>query len=242
MDQDPPVGPVDAEVYYCDRDTATATGHYLTNMEWSFIVKHLSHPSVRKHRIIDVGGGSGRFALPLFLSGMNVVVEEVNALPLRLLRQKNRSIPAIRLDPAMRSFPFRNRSADCMLCIEVPDLIESEWFFHEAHRIIDRKGGLIFTAHNRRSYKGFYKKNLLQEDKKSDDWYRIHYRSNFSQVKERLNRTGFKLIDALGFHWIPVSRASNNILIPLFAAIEKILNLGACPSLSPWILAMAQKV
>jgi SAM-dependent methyltransferase len=232
----------DNEIYYCDRDSATAAGRYLTCVEWNFITKYLCRPPIRKQCILDVGGGSGRFAMPLYAMGMDVIVEEVNSLPLRLLHKNNPAIPAILQDPQLKSFPFNDQVADYMLCIEVPDLTESDWFFPEARRILKRGGLLIFTTHNRCSYKGFYKKILLKEDGKSDDWYKIHYKSNYSQVKDRLARAGFNLIEALGFHWIPVSRASNNKLTPLFMVIERSLRLGSMVTFSPWIIMAVRKV
>ncbi len=229
------------EMYYCDRDSATATGRYLTKVEWNFIARHLCRTPARKYRIADMGGGSGRFALPLYSRGMDVVVEEVDRLPLQLLHEKNPAIPVILQDPQARSFPIDDHSFDFMLCIEVPDLIESDWFFSEARRILKKEGRLILTTHNRFSYKGFYKKVILREDERNDYWYRIHYRSSFSQVKKRLGYEGFKVIDAQGFHWIPVSRASNNKLIPLFVNLEKIFHLGSLISISPWVILIVQK-
>jgi hypothetical protein len=76
----------------------------------------------------------------------------------------------------------------------------------------------------------------------SIDWHKTHYRSTFRQVKDLLRHAGFKLTAALGFHWIPVSRASNNRYIPLYTILEKVFYLNAIKTLSPWVIAMAKKL
>ena len=215
--------------YYCDRDTATVMGDYLTQIEQGFIqaslVLHLAKPAV----IFDAGGGSGRFAIPLCRNGYRVIVEEIDPLPLKILRNREPAIPLILLDNRATHFPVKESSVDCILCIEVSRLIESEWFFSECNRILKQNGIIIFTTHNRYSYKGFYKKLLLQEDRKRH-WKKLDYASSFHQIKLRLKDAGFKPARAKGFNWVPASRASNNRLIPFFTPIEKVLHLDLLPS------------
>jgi len=228
--------------YYCDRVAATATGQYSTQVEGSFVEESLMTYVAKPAVIFDAGGETGRFAIPLYRNGYRVIVEEINPLPLRILRYGEPAIPVILLDSEAEHFPIKEASVDCVLCIEVNALIQLEWFFSECNRILKQNGIIIFTTHNRYSYKGFYKKFILQEDSSKYHWKKSHYASSFQQIKLCLKNAGFKLTRAKGFSWLPASRASNNKLIPYFALIEKLLCLDLLLSLSPWIIVEARKI
>ena len=228
--------------YYWDRFTATVMGQYLTQIEQSVIQEslmlHLAKPAV----ILDAGGGTGRFAVPLYRNGYRVIVEEINPLPLKILRNREPAIPSILLDGKVKHFSIKGSSVDCLLCIEVFRLIQSGWFFSECNRILKQNGIVIFTTHNRYSYKGFYKKFLLKEDFEKHPWEKFNYTSSFRQIKLRLKSASFELIRAKGFNWFPASRASSSKLIPYFASMERWLRLDLLLSLSPWIIIEARKV
>jgi len=228
--------------YYWDRVTTTVMGQYLTQVEENFIQEclmlHLTKPAV----IFDVGGGTGKFAIPIHRNGYRVIVEETDFLPLKILHHREPAIPIILLDSKAKHFPIKESSVNCVLCIEVIPLMESKWLFSECNRILKQNGIFIFTTHNRYSYKGFYKKLLLKEDLSKYHWKKFHYVSSFQQMKLRLKNADFKLIRAKGFNWLPASRASNNELIPYFALIEKLLCLDLLLSLSPWIIIEARKI
>ena len=49
-------------------------GHYKTKSELEFINKYLETPK----EILDIGGGSGRFAIPFQSSGHNVTVLDLS--------------------------------------------------------------------------------------------------------------------------------------------------------------------
>lgn len=228
--------------YYFDHDVATVAGQYLTQIEQRFmqecLMLHLSKSAV----IFDAGGGSGRFAIPIYRNGYRVIVEETDPLPLKILRNREPAIPLILLDSKVKHLSIKRSSVDCVLCIEVPPLTESDWFFSECNRILKQNGIIIFTTHNRYSYKGFYKKFVLNEDSSKYHWEKLHYASSFQQIKLRLKNADFKLTKAKGYNWLPASRASNNKLIPYFALIEKLLRLDLLFSLSPWIIIEARKI
>jgi len=228
--------------YYCDRAAATAMGQYSTQVEGSFIQEalmlHLPKPAV----IFDAGGGSGKFAIPLYRNGYRVIVEEANSLPLRILRRREPAIPLILLDSKAKHFPIKEASVDCILCIEAGSLVLLEWFFSECNRILKDNGIIIFTILNRFSYKGFYKKLILREDFSKHLWKKSHYATSFRQIKSRLGNAGFKITRANGFYWLPVSRESNNKLVPYFALIERVVRLDLLVCLSPRIIIRARKI
>jgi SAM-dependent methyltransferase len=228
--------------YYSDRIAATSMGKYSTQIEGSFIEESLMLHLTKAAVIFDAGGGTGRFAIPLYRNGYRVIVEEINPLPLGILRRREPAIPVILLDSKAKHFPIKEASFDCILCIEVDSLVLLEWFFLECNRILKDNGIIIFTILNRLSYKGFYKKLILREDFSKHFWRKSHYATSFWQIKSRLRNAGFKLIRANGFHWLPVSRESNSKLVPYCAVIEKLLHLDLLPSLSPRIIIQARKI
>jgi len=228
--------------YYCDRVAATAMGQYSTKVEGSFIEESLMLHLTKAAVIFDAGGGTGRFAIPLYRNGYRVIVEETNPLPLRILRCREPGIPVILLDSKAEHFPIKEASVDCILCIEADSLVLLEWFFSECNRILKNNGIIIFTLLNRLSYKGFYKKFILREDCSKHPWKKSHYATSFRRIKVRLGIAGFKITRANGFYWLPVSRESNNRLVPYCVFIEKLLHLGLLTSLSPRIMIRARKI
>ncbi|MBK9094131.1 MAG: hypothetical protein IPM84_15435 [Anaerolineae bacterium] len=91
--------------YHPDWLNTVALGQYLDTVERQFILSTLARdPSV--HRLVDLSGGSGRIAIPLVQHGFDVTVTDVSIIPLRRLRQKDRSIRAELVDPAASMLPW----------------------------------------------------------------------------------------------------------------------------------------
>ena len=227
--------------YYGDRVAVTAMGQYSTQVEGNFIQKglmfHLAKPAV----ILDAGGGNARFAIPFHRNGCRVIVEEIDPLPLMILRRREPAIPVILLDSRAKHFPIKEASIDCILCIEADSRALLEWFFPECNRILKDNGIIVFTILNRFSYKGFYKKLILREDFSEHPWKKSHYAASFHRIKSRLKNAGFDITEAKGFYWLPVSRESDNKLVPYFALIEKLSHLDLLTSLSPRIIIRGRK-
>lgn len=229
--------------YYWDCANATAMGQYLTRVEWSFIEQSLrEYPGIQT--ILDIGGGSGRFAMPLHEAGYKVVVTEVNPLPLSITRRRVPQLGCILTanGDTTRTLPLRDASLDCVLCIEVFALIDDgDRFFAECHRVLREGGLLIIAAENRFSYKGFLKKQVLQEDKGPSNWVKHSYASNLGQILSRLRNAGFQVQRVRGFNWAPATRVSNSRLVSLGTSLERMLFLDRAASLSPWTLTLAQR-
>jgi 2-polyprenyl-3-methyl-5-hydroxy-6-metoxy-1,4-benzoquinol methylase len=223
------------QTYYWDIANATGMGRYLTRTEGKFIAGCLEqHPAVRT--ILDVGGGSGRFAIPLTTRGYHVLVTEASRVPLDSLKPRAPHVPCLLTSEQTGRLPVADSSVDCVLCIEVPYLVEdTTWFFEECYRVLREQGILIVTAHNMLSYKGLGKHFVLGQKQ--------FYNYSLRNLHARARKAGFAILHEHGFNWLPATRASNSALIPMAAYMEKQLQTLFRWSVhfSPWVLILAQK-
>lgn len=237
-----PAAQIDHE-YHPDWLNTVALGQYLDTVERQFILSTLARdPSV--HRLVDLSGGSGRIAIPLVQHGFDVTVTDVSIIPLRRLRQKDRSIRAELVDPAASMLPLADASVDAALCIQVPFYVEDgrNWFFREVHRIIRPGGWLIMTSTNRLSYKGWLRRLLLVLGRmEPQSWHRFEYVSTPVDLETRLHTAGFTVERHLGYNWAPTLRFSDTGLLPVYAAIERLVGLDRMPALSPWVITSARR-
>jgi len=68
-----------------------------------------------------------------------------------------------------------------------------------------------------------------------------HQYSKYPSWRSKFCRQGFKMIYEEGICWFPFKRESNSPLVPMFTQIERYLGLRRLPSVSPWIVFVAQK-
>jgi 2-polyprenyl-3-methyl-5-hydroxy-6-metoxy-1,4-benzoquinol methylase len=219
--------------FFWDRGNATRMGQYLTRVEGQFIEEGLAAaPWARK--VLDIGGGSGRFALPLHARGYHVVVTDADSVPLRLLTSHNPHVGRVLTSASAASLTVASQSVDCVLCIEVFGLSDQAcWFFPECHRVLREGGLLIFTAHNKLSYKGLLRR-VRQETR--------FYSRSIGDIRQRLRAAGFTVLREQGFNWLPATRLSNNRLIPFLGSVGKSMHMGsAAAQFSPWVLVLARK-
>ena len=84
---------------------------------------------------LDVGGGSGRFSIPLFKTGADIVCLDYNLTALSILQKKESSIPLIRGDG--QKLPFRDSTFDAVLVIEAIEyMADKDLFIKECHRVL----------------------------------------------------------------------------------------------------------
>lgn len=228
--------------WYVDAVNRTRLGKYLTAVEMEIIHRFLNAEEAIRS-ILDVGGGSGRFALPLARQGYHVTITEVEWAPLRALRSRD---PAARALLTERDgWPVQRHSVDCVLAMEIP-VVYDDWFWKECSRIV-RPGGLVITnIVNQASYKGWlYRfRPLLRPflDERGRRWAdRPMYHHTAAAIVCRLQDYGFKLDQAVGFNWLPFSRGSESPLISGLARLERFLGLSRFAFQSPWVLFKARR-
>lgn len=223
-------------MYYWDIDnTATYNnkmGRYKTKSESDFINHFLNSPK----KILDIGGGSGRFAIPLKELGHDVTVIDLNEHAIKLLKSKNPSINCINDDFLAWKTNHRN-NYDLVLAIEVL-LYVKNWhaFFSKVYNLLSNDGLFIFTATNKNSWRTILQK--IKDRNQPDYGYSIY---SYETYKKIIRETNFVIEKEIGFLWIPFKINSNSKFVDIFAWIEKKLKFNKFLHQSPWLLFAVKK-
>lgn len=219
------------ETYRWDEENKTKVGKYLTAQEKFYLERFFKAHKVNK--CLELGCGSGRFTIDIAKKGIEIIGVDNDQLPLRILKKKAPNVRTILMD-ATKKLPFKRGEFDCFLAIQFADYLEKlKPFLLEANRLLKKNGFLVFTLANRTSYKKILH-GLLGKDKNS-------YRFSYQEVKNGLQRNGFKLLEAYGYHWVPFKRNSNSPYLNFAVKIEKTFKLNNLPKISPWVLYIGQK-
>lgn len=218
----------------------TPLGLYLRQKEHEFIQRSIKSGNSKKH-VLDVGGGSGRFAIPLYRQGYELTVVELDKTPLSLLKDKEKNIKCVQGDA--KALPFIIRSFDCIIAIGLFSYFKTKAerlsVLSECNTVLRSAGFLLFTTINTLSYKNVMKKMIRS---KRDYTPSVHKQS-YRQTIEELNQTGFSVKKAHGYHWLPFSRNSlaSKFWIDFFAFWENKLNLENLPYIGHYNFFVAQK-
>jgi 2-polyprenyl-3-methyl-5-hydroxy-6-metoxy-1,4-benzoquinol methylase len=209
---------------------ATRSGRYMTVVSTEFINRYIG---MEKKNILDIGGGSGRFAIPLADIGHNVTVLEPNSEALDILRKRNKKIELI--SSTFEEGKITNKF-DIILAMEVIGSFSSfEYFLDKISAISKPSTILIISTKNKGSIKSKLQKKL-NPNKHLYSGY-----SDYRKYLDILNNRSFHVIDVNGFNWIPLKVNSNSFLVPFFIFIEKYFLLNKWLLQSPELLIAAGK-
>jgi predicted RNA methylase len=202
------------------------SGYYKTQIEYDFIRSHIPDP---KQMILDMGGGSGRFALPLVELGYDLTVIDLDSNAIDICKQ-NGIEKSFNCD--IRNFD--SGFFDVVLAMELFLVTPPHEVFDVANRKLLMNGTFIFVATNKKSWR--YKLHNLRIRKSKN-----YGEFSLKEYKGLISKFGFSVIDVKGFNWIPFRVNSNNILISGFAKIENILRLNKWLDQSPWLIFACRK-
>jgi 2-polyprenyl-3-methyl-5-hydroxy-6-metoxy-1,4-benzoquinol methylase len=211
---------------------ANAMGRYKTRRELAFLLAHLIGA---RQRVLDVGGGSGRFAMPLAERGHDVTVVDICEDAVRLLhRRSNPRISTRCADFLAQTF---DSHFDVVMGIESIQYFTSvtlEHLFAKIHSVLRPGGRFVFTGLNSRSWR--YALHTLRGSKG------IQYNvAGPNDYQTALRKAGFDVLSMEGLVWMPFTVSSNSRLVPLFGSIERALHLNRWIGQSPWLLVAAQR-
>ena len=200
-------------------------GFYKTQRELQFITSNLKKNS----SILDLGGGSGRFALPLIKNSHDVTVVDLDSEAIKLCKERGieKAYCSNITDISLGTF-------DAVLGIELFMVTTPQDVLKVAYNHLKNNGIFIFVATNKSSWR--YKLHSLRKDKSKN-----FGEYSAKEYKELVKLNGFEIITIEGFNWMPFKVNSNNKLIPFFSLIEKLFFLNKWLSQSPWLLFACKK-
>jgi ubiquinone/menaquinone biosynthesis C-methylase UbiE len=201
-------------------------GNYKYRREFKFIVEN---GNSHFEKILDIAGGSGRFAMPLSQYSATIHVLDINQEALQLINERNNSIETIHSDfidaEIIDTFSL-------ILCIEALGSFEDwELFFNKVHMLLSDNGRFVFTYTNPTSWR-FYLRKL----KHWKNGFHPYKEMELDELKKTLIKCNFEIDKMEGMNWIPLPLSSNSIFVSFFEKIEQFFKLKNWHSQSPWLL------
>ena len=202
-------------------------GQYRTKKEVDFIGSYLTN----KTKILDIGGGSGRFAIPLHEAGHDVTVVEKNGEAIELLKSRCSDITLIHND--FRKIEITDKY-DLVISIEVL-IYMSDWqdVFQKVHNLLRDNGIFIFTAVNKSSWRTIVR-NIIRKK-------HVYTEMSTREYLQFISKNSFCLESCVGFSWIPLDVNSNSKFVDYFSYFEKIFQLQRWILQSPQLLFAIRK-
>lgn len=209
---------------------ANRMGSYKTRIEYEFIRTHIPPAPAR---VLDIAGGSGRFATKLLNAGYDVTVNDMDEQSLRTVRERcfNASPKFLLGDFLQTQVPGQ---FDCALAMECLDRMPFEDAVARAHALLRRGGIFVLTVLNSGSWR-FAARRILGRAPE------IEYVMNTRSYAEVVTKAGFEILALRGLMWMPFVVNSNSPLVPLFENVERLFRLSASYSQSPWLLIAVRR-
>jgi SAM-dependent methyltransferase len=208
---------------------ANRMGAYKTKVEYEFIRAHFPPAPAR---VLDIAGGSGRFAEKLLNDGHVVTVNDIDPQSLRILRE--------RLQPCPKTLPgdfFRIdvlEKFDCALAIECLEKMPFKQAIARIHTLLKPGGVVVFTVLNSGSWR-FAARRILGRT------LAIEYVMKSRAYLDACLSSGFDIVAMRGLMWMPFIVNSNSFLVPFFENVERCFRLSSIHSQSPWLLIAARR-
>jgi SAM-dependent methyltransferase len=206
-------------------------GKYKFRHQFEFILKNAQN---KFENILDVAGGSGRFALPLYEYSKNIKVVDIDEEALNVLSTRNSNIKTLQGDfielEITEIFSF-------ILCIEALGYFDDlDKFFAKIHTLLSDNGRFVFMYNNPGSWRFILRK--IRHIRKGPHPYK---EVPLNELKSILLRHSFEIVDMKGMNWMPLPLSSNSRFVYLFEFFEKWLGLSKWYSQSPWLLISIKK-
>lgn len=189
---------------------------------------------------LDIGCGSGQWTKLLLEDGWKVIAYDTDSVSVEICRFANPEAKCCSINPESNWIPAFGDLIDLALCIEVPGVMDANWFAPELHRVL-KSGGVFVGVHfNRNSWRGLAEFVRRFFDPKLTA-YPAFYQKSYRDWRTAFCSHGFEIIRETGFAWGPFKRDSDSPLVGLFAKLERALGLSKLVRFSPWVITIARK-
>lgn len=223
-----------------EKTALTRWGRYLTEIERCALLSGCLLAG-QPDTAMEIGCDGGRWSTLLAEQGWTMICTDTREEVLEICRRRIPTARSIRVANTDTTLPGRTGIIKLLLCIEVDPVTHSDWFPGEAFRLLTRGGILIGTALNGFSWRGALHRAFVNIDPQARREYGT-YTLRYRDWRKRFMQAGFKFVAEEGCCWFPFGRCSNSPLIPLCSRLERYLGLQRLPSVSPWVVFVAQKV
>ncbi len=223
------------EVTFWENVAQTKWGRYVSEIEEEAILK-AHNLTTRPATALEVGCEGGRWSKLLADLGWRMICTDIDQRALNICKKRIPTATCILVSSDDAKLPCDTESIQLILCIEVPSVIESDWFLEEAFRVLQKGGLIVGVFLNRLSWRGLLLHSIASLTG-SYDWYE----SSYPARRKKFCQKGFTLLHEKGFCWPPFRRDSNTPLVPIATRLEYYLGLRKLASISPWIVFVAQK-
>jgi SAM-dependent methyltransferase len=208
-------------------------GDYKTGRQLSFIRSVLP---TGKQRILDVGGGGGRLALPLAELGHDVTVLDVSAEALTLLA--TRSAGRIEgIQGGLMSFA-PDRTFDVVLAVDMLKYVtgpSTKEILAKLGSFLPADGILVVCEINRASWRNRLSERVGRREGRD---YNIETADGYRAALADADLEPFR---EEGLMWMPLPFNSDSRAVKPMAVIESSLRLRRLVRQSPWLLIAARR-
>jgi len=201
-------------------------GRYKTVRQLAFIRRFLPDEGVR---IVDIGGGNGRLAVPLADLGHKVTVVDECRLATDLLSKENHpNIMCIHSDILSYHTSASFEVAIAVDCLKHMTEIRMTTLFSKVADLLLSNGVFILIDINTGSWHYRFKRVIKRICR-----YNIASHSCYISA---LQQSRFEWLQSCGSNWMPFTCNSNSRLVKVFAVLESLLMLDRWPNQSPWVM------
>ncbi len=210
-------------------------GKYISEVELSLILQ-AHEVAGQPTTALEIGAEGGRWAKILADLGWDMICTDIVPEVLEVCQKRIPNAKCVLVDRDSITFPCETESARLLLAIEVHELVEQDWFIDEACRVLESGGLFVGVFQNTRSWRA-----LIRNLKRDPPGSITHYTASYAPWRRKLSKRGIRMIREVGLCWMPFGRKSDSRLIPPAVTVERMLGLRKLPSLSPWVVFVAQK-
>ncbi|MDP4201308.1 MAG: methyltransferase domain-containing protein [Bacteroidota bacterium] len=204
-------------------------GHYKFKCQFDFISRY---GKGHFEKILDIAGGSGRFALPLHEKQLSkdITMVDLNKEALQLAYERNPQLKTLCVN--FEESEIKD-TFSLILCIEALGYFKNlNSYFSKVNLLMEKEGRFIFSYQNPQCWRFTLRKLRHKINGSGYNYHEIE----LNKLKELLFQAGFEIEKMEGMNWIPFPLSSNSIFVSIFEWLEKILYLKYWVSQSPWIL------